>query len=179
MGANNGKVPSQLIEGATVVNRAIATFNSGKYTGTVLFTRITEGIQIDINLLNFEPNTVHGFHIHKYGDLRHSCNEVCDHFNPYNHTHGGGHNPSHIRHVGDLGNITADATGAINETKIDTYISLDLTNVAYIIGRSIVIHQDADDCGLGIGDKKKDSLTTGNSGLKIACAVIGIAADPK
>jgi Cu-Zn family superoxide dismutase len=47
--------------------------------------------------------------------------------------------------------------------------------VANIIGRGLVIHADADDCGLGIGDKKKESLITGNSGKRIACAVIGIA----
>lgn len=178
MGANNGKsqiehgdVPNKLIESH---NKAIATFK-GDYEGYALFTKINEGVQIDIHIVKFEPYSIHGFHIHKYGDLGNSCNNVCEHFNPYNHTHGGGHNPSKIRHVGDLGNITADGEGDIKETKIDTYISLDINNIAYIIGRSLVIHEDADDCGLGTGDKKKDSLTTGNSGKKIACAVIGIA----
>ena len=41
-----------------------------------------------------------------------------------------------------------------------------------IIGRGLVIHEDPDDLGLG-GDKT--SLTTGNSGKRIACAVIGYA----
>ena len=44
-----------------------------------------------------------------------------------------------------------------------------------IIGRGLVIHEDEDDCGLGVGNKKKESLITGNSGKRIACAVIGYA----
>jgi Cu/Zn superoxide dismutase len=32
------------------------------------------------------------------------------------------------------------------------------------------VHEDADDLGLG---EKEDSLTTGHSGRRIACAVIG------
>ena len=39
-----------------------------------------------------------------------------------------------------------------------------------IIGRGLIIHQDPDDCGLG---KNKESLITGNSGKRIACAIIG------
>jgi hypothetical protein len=39
-----------------------------------------------------------------------------------------------------------------------------------VIGRSIIIHADEDDCGTG-GDE--ESLKTGNAGKRIACAVIG------
>lgn len=41
-----------------------------------------------------------------------------------------------------------------------------------IIGRGLIIHADEDDCGLG---DFPDSLTTGHSGKRIACAVIGYA----
>ena len=37
-------------------------------------------------------------------------------------------------------------------------------------GRSIIIHADEDDYGLG---GKEDSLTTGHSGKRIACGIIG------
>ena len=40
-----------------------------------------------------------------------------------------------------------------------------------IIGRTIVLHQNQDDLGLGINAA---SLTTGNSGNRIACGIIGI-----
>ena len=39
-----------------------------------------------------------------------------------------------------------------------------------IIGRGLIIHADEDDLGLG---GFPDSLTTGHSGKRIACAVIG------
>ena len=44
--------------------------------------------------------------------------------------------------------------------------------VEEIIGRSIIIHENMDDLGRG---GHKDSKTTGNSGKRIACAVIGFS----
>jgi Cu-Zn family superoxide dismutase len=43
---------------------------------------------------------------------------------------------------------------------------------ANIIGRGLIIHADTDDCGQG-GDEA--SLANGNSGKRIACAIIGYA----
>jgi Cu-Zn family superoxide dismutase len=39
-----------------------------------------------------------------------------------------------------------------------------------ILGRGLIIHADPDDCGQG---ENEDSLKTGNSGKRIACAIIG------
>ena len=170
---------------ATKQYSAIAVF-FGDIKGNVIFSTVeaiggernnsnkgnkSNNIKIDIALSGFEPNTIHGFHIHRCGDMSKMCDSMCDHFNPYNKTHGGGHNTSSIRHVGDLGNITADGGGNVNITMYDNYISLKNGHIANIIGRGLVIHADEDDCGLG-GDK--ESLITGNSGKRIACAVIGI-----
>ena len=41
-----------------------------------------------------------------------------------------------------------------------------------IIGRGLIIHEDEDDCGT---TEHPLSKTTGNSGKRIACAVIGYA----
>jgi len=43
-----------------------------------------------------------------------------------------------------------------------------------ILGRSIIIHADKDDLGLGTFE---DSKSTGHSGTRIACALIGISKD--
>ena len=43
-----------------------------------------------------------------------------------------------------------------------------------ILGRSIIIHEDEDDCGMG---NFEDSKTTGHSGSRIACSLIGISKD--
>lgn len=137
------------------INNAIAVF-FGQINGTVTFIPFNKNyVKVDINLSGFEPNTTHGFHIHKCGDMSKMCESMCEHFNPYNATHGGGHNPSLNRHVGDLGNITADINGNVNITIYDNYISLQAGHPANIVGRGLVIHADKDDCGLGIGDKKK------------------------
>ena len=127
-------------------------------------SKITE---IKINIKNLTPGK-HGFHIHKYGDLRGSCESLCEHFNPYNKKHGNiNRNNSHN---GDLGNIIANRNGICKYT-IKTN-KLKLKGKHSIIGRSIVIHEDEDDLGLGGHNL---SLKTGNSGKRIACGVIGYA----
>ena len=50
-----------------------------------------------------------------------------------------------------------------------TYLLRDVC-VDDIMGRSIIVHADEDDYGLGGQD---DSLQTGHSGARIACAIIG------
>lgn len=73
-----------------------------------------------------------------------------------------------IRHVGDLGNIFGDANGFSNVRFSDDLISL--AGAGNIIGRGVIIHLNIDDLGRG---GHPDSLTTGNAGPRVACAVIG------
>jgi Cu-Zn family superoxide dismutase len=145
---------------------AIAFFDK-KIKGTIHFYESPDKIQIDIDLEGFKKNSTHGIHIHEAGDLTGNCLGACSHFNPYNVSHGGIH--SKVRHIGDLGNIHADENGCIKTKISDTLIKL-RGSKCNIIGRSVVIHEDADDNGIG---NFPDSLTTGHSGKRIACAVIG------
>ena len=39
-----------------------------------------------------------------------------------------------------------------------------------VIGRGLIVHEDQDDCGKGNNTQSK---TTGNSGKKIGCGIIG------
>jgi len=138
---------------------------TGKIKGTVLFTQIPRaGVKIEINIEGLSTGE-HGFHIHKSGDLRRGCDSCCSHYNPDNKEHGGLKDIN--SHAGDLGNITANENGIVNMT-----IYTSKFRVKYIIGRSIIIHKDRDDLGKG---RNKDSKLTGNSGSRIACAVIGIS----
>lgn len=137
-----------------------------KIKGTIEFREDNKNVIIDIDLKGFKKNSIHGFHIHEAGDLSDSCTSACSHFNPYNKNHGGIN--SKERHVGDLGNIIANSNGNINTQIIDNVIKL--RGKANIIGRSVVIHEDEDDLGQGGHD---DSLTTGHSGKRLCCAVIG------
>ena len=147
--------------------KAVAVF-TGMIEGTVHFTECEQGIEIKVHLKGFEPNTLHGFHVHEAGDLTDRCMSMCAHFNPYNTQHGG---PlSRERHVGDLGNVKANGKGEVHTTFYDDCIRLRGTK-CNILGRGLILHEDEDD--LGEGDE--ESLRTGNAGKRIACAVIGYA----
>lgn len=147
-------------------NIAIAYFDS-KIKGTIYFYEMKNKILIDINLTGFTKNSTHGIHIHEAGDLTDNCTSTCSHFNPYNKNHGGLN--SKERHVGDLGNIISDKNGNVSIKIYDKLIKLN-GNKRNILGRSVVIHENEDDLGLG---GFEDSLITGHAGSRIACAIIG------
>ena len=146
---------------------AVAVLND-TVKGTVRFVEEGSRVRIDINLSGLKPNAKHGFHVHEAGDLTDSCVSACAHFNPFGKTHGGP--GSKNRHVGDLGNILSDKNGKAAYSFYDNVIKL--RGKCNILGRSIVVHANEDDCGLG---GNAESLKTGNAGKRLACAVIGYA----
>lgn len=88
------------------------------------------------------------------------------HYNPYKLTHGGPVDTE--RHVGDLGNVEADESGNATFSHEDHLITL-FGNHS-VLGRSCVLHAGVDDLGRGGHELSK---TTGNSGGRVACGVIG------
>ena len=111
---------------------------------------------------------LHGFHIHTAGDMTKGCDSACAHYNPYGHNHGG--LTSKKRHVGDLGNVEAGKNGVATFDITDRFVKL--RGKYSVIGRSLVVHEDEDDLGNG---NHEDSHTTGHSGKRLACGVIGYA----
>ena len=79
-----------------------------------------------------------------------------------------GSRESEIRHVGDFGNIEADENGV---AKINMVIpsGSSLFNEDSLIGKTLVIHADEDDHGLG-GDAGSEA--TGNAGDRLTCGII-------
>lgn len=149
--------------------RAVAVMSIGRVKGHVSFVECRDGrTRVTIDLQNVPPGD-HGLHIHRYGDLRQGCTSLCDHYNPFNRTHGGRKDTE--RHVGDLGNITAGSDRRVRLVFYDSLVRL--SGPTSVIGRSVVIHAKPDDLGRG-GDA--ESLLTGNAGKRIACGVIGLAA---
>ena len=148
----------------------IAVFQGPEVFGTVTFKQKNNLTTIYINLSGpgLIPNGQQGFHIHEYGDLSDGCNSACAHYNPFGKSHGCP--GAEERHVGDLGNLNIDLLGCANYSTSDNVIK-----ISDIIGRSLIVHQNKDDCGLGQGLLREESLKTGNAGKRIACAVIGYA----
>ena len=156
----------------------VFTNNVNKNTsGYVEFKETNRGLQIKILISGISPGK-HGFHIHEYGDLMEGCSSLCSHFNPTNLLHGGRNSTE--RHLGDLGNIIADSKGNVNMTIYEKFLKIN--GKFGIIGRSVVVHADEDDLGLGGLDKNgniidekinQESKNTGNAGKRIACGVIG------
>ena len=148
---------------------AICVLNENNIKGTIIFKEDLKNkdVIIKVNLQGLDYG-LHGFHIHKYGDLSQGCTSTCEHYNPYNKLHGGPDDSKNNRHVGDLGNIYS------NKKKISKHIFRDklikLRGKYSIIGRAVVVHQDEDDLGKG---NYKDSKTTGHAGKRLACGVIG------
>ena len=144
--------------------QGVAVFSGRSVKGEVIFTQRGKDVTIKATFTEL-PAGKHGFHIHKAGDLRgEGCKLACDHFHdgpPCNHGGAPGKD-SQERHTGDLGNISMRAAPY-------TY-TLKGLKVEDLWGRSIIVHADKDDLGLG---EEEDSLTTGHSGKRIACAVIG------
>merc|ERR1712166_278396 len=140
--------------------------------GLVHFEQVSafEKTSIIGNFTGLTPGNKHGFHIHQYGDLTKGCVTAGPHYNPFGMTHGGP--GKEIRHVGDLGNVQADAEGNGKYEASDSMIHL--FGAYSVVGRSCVLHSKTDDLGEG-GDA--ESLKTGNAGARIACGVIGLAGE--
>jgi Cu-Zn family superoxide dismutase len=137
-------------------------FGESHVKGIVQFMTTDDGVVINGRISGLRPGK-HGFHIHEFGDCS-SADPKCHggHFNPDKKKHGGP--DSDERHVGDLGNITANGSGIATINMTDKQISL--SGPHSIIGRAVIIHGDADDL-------KSDPA--GNAGPRIAGGVVGIA----
>lgn len=158
---------------AQEASSAIANFIDldGIQIGSVTLTQGNEGIAISGDLSGITAGE-HGFHFHAVGDCDPAAafDTAGDHFNPTEHQHGM-ENPQGP-HAGDLPNIAAaeDETVAVDLTT--DMISLTEGDPAYVFdadGTALMIHANPD-------DMKTDP--SGNSGDRVACAVIEAASAP-
>src|SRR5881409_494994 len=146
--------------------KAIAVLHpteGNKVSGTVTFTEVADGVQVEAAIAGLTPGK-HGFHIHEFGDCSAAdASSAGAHFNPTNQPHAAP--DAEARHVGDMGNIEADASGRAKLDYLDHHMSL-ANDDRSILGRSVVVHAKADDL---------KSQPAGDSGARVACGVIGRA----
>lgn len=133
---------------------------TGKNVGSVALSGGEGGhLQLTVIVTGLAPGE-HGVHLHEAG----ACDPSGDkpfasagaHFNPGGMTHG--------MHAGDLGNLTADAEGDALYTATNDQLTAGMaSSLADADGAALVIHETDDDL-------KTDP--SGNSGARIACAVL-------
>lgn len=128
--------------------------------GTVRFTPHAGKLRVSGEVRGLRPNAEHGFHVHEKGDCSGDGIAAGGHFNPAGAPHG--HPAAGPHHAGDLPALRADA-GGVARFSFET-ASLTLGGgPADVLGRGLIVHRDPDDYR---------TQPTGNSGARIACAVI-------
>jgi Cu-Zn family superoxide dismutase len=139
------------------------TKGNEKVMGVAKFTDTGAGVKVVADIEGLEPNSEHGFHVHEFGDCSdmEKAMSAGGHYNPEKHQHGKPGDPN--SHVGDMGNIKADASG-----KAHVEMTLGAATVSgknALLGRGVIVHAKADDF----------SQPVGNAGGRIGCGVIGVA----
>ncbi len=130
--------------------------------GTVTFTKANDTVQVVADVTGLTPGK-HGFHIHEFGDCSATdATSAGGHFNPTHKPHGAP--DAAERHVGDLGNLEADASGKAHLEWKDKMLKLSGQNC--ILGLAEIVHEKEDDL---------KSQPVGNAGGRVACGVIGVA----
>lgn len=134
--------------------------NPNPTTGKVTFTALDHGVRVAGEVRGLTPGE-HGFHIHEKGDCGDNGNASGGHFNPAGGTHG--KFGAAGSHAGELPSLVAGADG-VARFSVDVHsISLADGTANNVVGRALVVHRDRDDY---------TSQPAGNSGPRIACAVI-------
>ncbi|KAL7577005.1 hypothetical protein ACA910_006755 [Epithemia clementina (nom. ined.)] len=135
--------------------------------GTVTFS--CPEFESEYTLVTYEitglTEGLHGMHIHELPVQDRDCASTAGHWNPEHTNHGS--NLDDQRHIGDLGNILADAKGKASGSLL-AYVPV-LRGKLGIRGLSVVIHAGQDDLGRG-GDET--SRAVGNAGGRPGCGTI-------
>lgn len=152
-------------DGGQIARLAVADIQpteGNQTSGTVVFIQgdaEDEEIRVIGKLNDIEPGT-HGFHIHEIGNCSApDASSAGDHYNPAGNQHAD--RASAVRHVGDLGNLVADADRTASFDFMDSGIALQGPNS--VIEKAFIVHAMEDDL---------TSQPSGNSGDRIACGVI-------
>ena len=141
--------------------KVLAKSNSD-VTGTINVSENKDGVKIHLDLSGLKPKHQHGFHVHEKGDCSSpDAKSAGGHFSPDSSHHGAPTDRKH--HLGDLGNVWSDSQGRIKTTIQDDHLTLSTKSTNSIMNRALVLHAEKDDF---------KSQPSGNSGKRIACAVI-------
>jgi superoxide dismutase, Cu-Zn family len=152
-------------EGQTPVGAgaALKPTQGNSVTGTLNLVAEKQGVRIGGMIEGLKAGSEQAFHIHSKGDCSApDGSSAGDHFNPASQKHGDPKTPG-PRHLGDMVNLKADASGV---AKVDFLIegaTLHTGQPTDVLGKAIIVHQSKDDY---------ISQPSGNAGARVACGVI-------
>ena len=144
---------------------AVATLEprSGSTVAGVVKLHERDGrVHARVEVSGLAANSLHGFHVHDKGDCSApDATSAGGHFNPGGVAHGEA--GAAVHHAGDMPSVRADAAGRVRADFDLGGVTLSAGPTS-IIGRSFIVHRDADDYS---------TQPSGNSGPRVACGVIG------
>jgi Cu-Zn family superoxide dismutase len=154
-------------EDSVETKSAIATItakNSSNAGGTLSFSETNGIVNMTISLSGLTPGNQNAIHIHAIGDCSaDDGSSAGGHWNPTNVYHGvwEGGAPYHL---GDIGNLVADANGNASFTRETDLWCIDCADEnKNIIGKALILHAGFDDFS---------SQPSGNAGARIGCGEI-------
>lgn len=141
----------------------LAPTKGNAVTGRITFTQMGPVVRVAGEVRGLAPNKEHGFHVHDKGDCSSGDGmSAGGHFNPTGKAHGAHHHSEH--HAGDLVSLVADAQG-VTKVSFDSPTISVAEGASAVSGRGLIVHRDPDDF---------KTQPTGNSGPRVACAVIAV-----
>ena len=151
-GEPEGGAPIPLVNSA---GQSIGSVRAWQTSGGVAFRIYATGL----------PHGLHGIHVHSAGRCAPpDFASAGTHWNPFGRHHGLNHPAG--PHAGDMRNVEVAANGVLGATVVLPGANMD--NLLDADGASLVLHAEPDDY---VTDP------SGNSGARIACAVIQRAAE--
>jgi Cu-Zn family superoxide dismutase len=137
---------------------------SGAEVGRVTLRERGERVQVDLRVSGLSPGE-HGLHLHAVGLCEPPAfTSAGSHYNPRNSRHG--HRNPQGPHLGDLGNLFVSSNGRGEKTValVGPEVRAGIKPLLGSAGLALVVHADRDD---------ETTDPTGNSGARVACAVLG------
>ena len=161
--ASSSAAVAAIIDESGEATATLAPTKGSDTSGTATFTAAgKDGIRIRLEITGLKAQSSHGLHVHEKGDCSApDATSAGPHFALPGQQHGPMDGDTH---AGDLGNITADASGKVSTTLSVPESKLTLApGPRSVVGRALVVHGKADDL---------KSQPAGDSGPRIACGVI-------
>ncbi|VXC19835.1 Superoxide dismutase (Cu-Zn) [Luteimonas sp. 9C] len=147
---------------AATAMATLAPTEGNETAGELRFAMVDGRIEVSGTVTGLPAGGAHGFHVHETGDCSApDGTSAGGHFNPGSTDHGRVGQGAH--HAGDSDNITAGADGTAQVSGWLDGATIGDGAATDIVGKGVIVHQDADDYA---------TQPTGNAGDRLACGVI-------